>query len=90
MMLTWLNKQGVISDEGWSFQRMDRFHCQYAEYEHRLDICVESGEVFLSGSLQWQPPLHGEPISLGQREMIRKRIVEAIEFMGTKYKVVDN
>ena len=84
-MLSWINKQGVESSEGWTFQRVDRFHYHYMERELRLKIPVESNEIFLGKILTWQSSIRTEPISTEKQGEIKSRILEAIKFMGTRY-----
>jgi hypothetical protein len=42
-MFTWLNKQGVQSDEGFIVQFTGRFTCEYREAGRALEVEVESG-----------------------------------------------
>jgi hypothetical protein len=44
-MFTWLNRQGVRSDQGFSVQRTGRFTCEYREGERVLELEVESGLI---------------------------------------------
>lgn len=84
-MLSWINKQGVKSSDGWLLQRVDRFHYHYIEGERWLEMPVESNEIFLGKTLTWQSSVGIEPISIEKRGEIKSRILEAIKFMGTKY-----
>lgn len=88
-MLSWVNKQGVESENGWVFQRVDRFHYNYVEGDHILEICVESGEVFFNKVLKWSHPFDGEIISEERRAQIKSRITEAMKFMGSKYRLIE-
>ena len=42
-MFTWLNKQGVQSDEGFIVQRVDRFIIEYQEGPRKVSVGVEPG-----------------------------------------------
>ncbi len=46
-MFTWLNKQGVQSDEGFSFQFVGRFAAEYREGTKVMVVAIEDG--FLDG-----------------------------------------
>lgn len=86
-MLNWINNQGVRSDEGWVLQRAHRFGYHYVEEDHLLDIVVDSGEVFLRKELAWNAPFNDESISEEKREQIKLRVIDAMRFMGTRYKL---
>lgn len=88
-MFEWINKQGVKSDEGWVFQRYHRFCYHYLEGEHKLEISVESGEVFLKKELKWESPFENDSISDIKKREVKSRIKEALAFMGTKYKLTE-
>jgi hypothetical protein len=42
-MFTWLNKQGVRSDEGFDVQRTGRFDAEYSEGGKVVSVEVQSG-----------------------------------------------
>ena len=42
-MFTWLNKQGVRSDQGFEVQRTGRFEAEYYEGGKVINLEVESG-----------------------------------------------
>lgn len=42
-MFSWLNKQGVRSDQGFEVQRTGRFDVEYSEGEHKVTLYVEPG-----------------------------------------------
>lgn len=88
-MLNWINNQGVQSDEGWIFQRAHRFGYHYTEDDHFLEIGVESGEVFFPKDLIWNPPFDGELIAKEKRAEVRSRVLEAMRFMGSKYRFTE-
>jgi len=88
-MLNQINKQGVQSDKGWVFQRVHRFYYHYMENDFILKIVVESGEVFLDRNLRWEPPFESDSISDEKREKIKSRVLEALRFMGSKYKLTE-
>ncbi|CAM3573492.1 hypothetical protein BOSP111201_13140 [Bordetella sputigena] len=46
-MFTWLNKQGVQSDEGFALQFVERFSAEYREGSKVMEVEIEDG--FLNG-----------------------------------------
>jgi hypothetical protein len=42
-MFTWLNKQGVRSDEGFEVQSTGRFDAEYRERGKVINLAIESG-----------------------------------------------
>jgi hypothetical protein len=80
-MLTWLNKQGVESADGFVWQRMDRYFYHYIEGERVLKVEVEPGihheDVHVSSLADSQPP-----ISQSDQTRIRANISAALDFMG--------
>ncbi len=88
LMLAWINNQGVLSDEGWSYKRIDRFYYYYSEGNHNLKLMVESWEVTLKKESNWEPPFEDELISVEKVEQINCRVLEAIKFMGGRYQLV--
>jgi hypothetical protein len=46
-MFTWLSKQGVQSDEGFSLQFVGRFSAEYREGSKVMEVAIEDG--FLGG-----------------------------------------
>ncbi len=89
-MFTWLNKQGVKSDEGYILQRMHRFYYHYVEGEHCMQVNVEPGPhietVYLDSLKCWLPPFDKEPIALERLKEIQHRISAALTFMGTEHR----
>jgi hypothetical protein len=88
-MFTWLNKQGVRSDQGFEVQRVGRFDAEYREGENLVSLYVESG---LSDGLQsilidptaferWD---NGQAISQAQQTQMFQNLKEAMEFQGLK------
>lgn len=80
MTFTWLNKQGVQSDEGFSLQSVGRFEWEYREGAKMIAL---TGEATSSGGKQgfafakdWVPQT-----SADQRRRIVDNIVEAMKFM---------
>ena len=94
MTFTWLNKQGVESDEGFALQRVDRFAWEYHEGPRRMRL---EGESLFAGlgsasfgfgfdatwrSANWQPPFDATPVSDRDRDRIVQNIHRALAFMG--------
>jgi hypothetical protein len=88
-MFTWLNKQGVRSDEGFEVQRTGRFDAEYSEGEKVVTLEVQSG---LSGGLpsisigpkafaRWND---GTPISDAEQARLFRNFGAAMEFQGLK------
>jgi hypothetical protein len=86
-MFTWLNKQGVRSDEGFEVQFTGRFDVEYRECGKTVEIYVESGT---SGGLpcisiepnafdRWKD---GEVIPIEQQLKMFDNFRKAIEFQG--------
>lgn len=98
MQFTWLNKQGVASDQGFALQRVDRFAYEYRETNRTLRLTGESlfgglgSATFGFGfdpswrTTGWQPPFEAMPISERDRERIVQNIKDAMAFMGGKAK----
>jgi hypothetical protein len=90
----WLNKQGVRSSEGYTFQSMHRFYYHYVEGDRKLQINVEpftddkgrySEGVYLDSLKHWLPPHDNEPISLEKQKEIQERISAALKFMNINH-----
>jgi len=96
MGFTWLNKQGVESDEGFVLQSVDRFAFEYREANRILRLTGESLYGGLGGAsfgfgfdpgwrtARWQPPFEDVPITEGDRERIVQNITDAMAFMDGK------
>jgi len=85
-MFTWLNKQGVASDDQYTLQRMHRFFYHYQEGDYVLQVNVEPSsdceEIFFSQHPQWNPPHHLVPIEQKKLKQIQQNIDAALSFMG--------
>jgi len=88
-MFTWLNKQGVQSDRGFSLQRTERFVAEYREGGRLVTLDVESG---LDGGLpclildpkafvRWDD---GGAINLEKQAVLFRNVQEALEFQGLR------
>lgn len=88
-MFTWLNKQGVRSDEGFEVQQTGRFDAEYRERGKMVKLEVESG---LSGGLpciildpnafaRWSD---GTAISEAEQARLFRNFQDAMEFQGLK------
>jgi len=91
-MFTWLNKQGVQSDQGFSLQRTERFVAEYRENGRMVTLDIESG---LDGGLpciildpkafaRWDD---GGSIDLEEQAKLFRNVREALEFQGLKLAV---
>ena len=96
MTFVWLNKQGVASDQGFVFQRTERYACEYREANRTMRLEGESifgnlgsasfGFGFYPSwrEAEWQPPYDIIPVLDRERERIVQNIREAMAFMGGK------
>ena len=89
-MFTWLNKQGVRSDDGFEVQRIDRFTAEYRESNKVITFGVESG---LSGGLpciivdphafeRWDSIESHNPITPDYQKKIFENVRQAMLFQG--------
>ena len=89
-MFTWLNKQGVRSDNGFEVQRTGRFDAEYREDGRLVKLYVEGGRT-ADGSpciivpsdafAHWEG---GFPIPEEQQTQMFQNLREAMEFQGLK------
>jgi hypothetical protein len=88
-MFTWLNKQGVRSDEGFEVQRTGRFDAEYSEGGRVVTLEVQSG---VSGGLpcisidpkaftRWSD---GTPIPNTEQARLSRNFRAAMQFQGVK------
>lgn len=88
-MFTWLNKQGVQSDQGFVVQFTGRFTAEYREDSRIVSLDVESGE---SGGLPciildpkafvcWDD---GTLIDQDMQKQLFKNVEDAMAFQGLK------
>lgn len=96
MHFSWLNKQGVASDQGFVVQRVERFAYEYREGERVMRLDGESiygnlgnasfGFGFHPGwrAAKWQAPFDAQDILAGDRDRIVQNIKAAFDFMGGK------
>lgn len=92
-MFTWLNKQGVVSDEGFSVQFTGRFTAEYREAQRVMTLEVEDGfegaqpciAVGMSAFKKWDTNL---PLSVEEQRRISENFRRACEFQGLKLVVV--
>lgn len=89
-MFTWLNKQGVRSDQGFDVQFTGRFDAEYRESGRIVKLYVENGRteggapciiVPSDAFAQWQG---GFPIPVEQQDQMFQNLREAMEFQGLK------
>ena len=89
-MFTWLNKQGVKSNEGFIVQRTGRFTCEYQEGGLSLEVEVESGLIGEKPCISirreafsaWQGPLIGGETKADQQSRLLRNFQAAMEFQG--------
>jgi hypothetical protein len=91
-VFTWLNKQGVRSDQGFEFQFTGRFTAEYRENGRTTEMYVEGGQGSISiydGSLK---RLFGSIENAIDRKKEYDRLVgnirAALEFQGLKLDLV--
>lgn len=79
MSFTSCNKQGVISEAGFSFYSIDRFHFGYQEGDHTALLIVERGigvtKIYCE-DLAWTYPFENEIIPPQKKDEIIKNIQE--------------
>jgi hypothetical protein len=96
MMLKWLNKQGVASDDGYEVQCTGRFTCDYSEGGVTLQVGVERGRldgkpcliVARSAFVGWTGPLVGGETREGQQDRLMRNFREALQFQGYELDLV--
>lgn len=87
-MFTWLNKQGVRSDQGFEFQFTGRFTAEYREGGRVADMYVESGGGIVTvyeGSLEklWND-IANTVEKKAERDRVITNVREALAFQGLK------
>jgi hypothetical protein len=87
MTFTWLNKQGVRSDEGFELQRLSRFTMQYSERGNTLTIDLESGLINGELGILMRPDAaarwdDGSVSDLATQKRVIRNIREALRFQG--------
>lgn len=88
-MFTWLNKQGVKSDAGFTLQFTGRFTAEYLEGERKVSLDVEDGSsdgapcviVDPSAFERWDD---GTPIAPEKRAQLFQNLKEAVEFQALR------
>lgn len=92
-MFTWLNKQGVVSDEGFTVQFTGRFDAEYRENDRTVSLYVEGGVtdeglacicIDPSAFERWDD---GQVIDDADRLRMFENLRRAIEFQGMKLMV---
>jgi hypothetical protein len=87
-VFTWLNKQGVRSDQGFELQFTGRFDARYSEGSKVVSLYVEDGRtangspciiVDPSAFDHWDG---GEHIAAEQQARLFNNLREAVEFQG--------
>ena len=82
-MFKWINKQGVESDAGIVFQRVDRFHYEYRDGDINLRIVVEADakkeNVYVSDVIA--------QMADADRKLVSENVIAALKFMGDKFQI---
>lgn len=87
-MLSWINKQGVRSSEGFDVQSLDRFTIQYREGKRFVNIPIERGVMGSKSSVsisaaafeRWN---NSSVINdAAEQSRMRRNFVAAMEFQG--------
>jgi hypothetical protein len=85
---TWLNKQGVRSDQGFEVQRTGRWTMEYREGAHAMQFSVAAGrepgtlKQTLSVRVVPFPGWAGDPLTDESRRQIIENISRALIFKG--------
>ena len=94
-MFTWINKQSIKSDEGYSLLGTDRWNYTYIEGTRQLIIPVQGLFIENNYTLEvsinfshWQPPFDKEIIDNAKYQKIIIKIKQAFTFMGINAKYV--
>ena len=90
-MFTWLNKQGVQSDQGFVVQRTDRLAAEYREHGRVITVYIQSGLsegkrcLIIQGTAfeRWDGDPENKRISLDDQLRMLRNFREALEFQGT-------
>ena len=90
MAFTWLNKQGVQSDQGYVVQVVDRFCVEYREANRVLSVEVEDGIkdgryclIVSPGCFsRWDEMQLHESLDGDEQARIERNFREAMEFQG--------
>jgi hypothetical protein len=88
-MFTWLNKQGVRSDEGFEVQRTGRFDAEYVEGGKVVKLGVESGVSAGLPCIILDPKAFarwsdGTAIPDAEQARLFRNFAKAMEFQGLK------
>ena len=86
-MFTWMNKQGVRSDEGFEVQFTGRFTAEYREGKKYLFVEVESsGNGLIDFASEAYAKWANSSIKNGPEDQarMRKNFLAALEFQGLK------
>jgi hypothetical protein len=86
-MFSWMNKQGVRSDEGFEVQFTGRFTAEYREGKRYLVVDVEgsgNGQIAFNAKAfeKWaNSSIRNDPI---EQARIRSNFMAALEFQGLR------
>ena len=89
MEFTWLNKQGVRSDQGFEVQFTGRFDAEYRERGKKVSLYVEDGLMGGLPAILIDPTAFanwddGEAISPKKQSQLFRDFEAALEFQGLK------
>jgi hypothetical protein len=96
-MFTWLNKQGVRSDNGFEVQSIDRYVIEYREKGKRVSVEVDRGvtagmqpciNIHAKAFSKWDNESSVLPEEL-QKQMLQN-FTEAMKFQGIEVIVYDD
>lgn len=91
-MFTWINKQGVKSDKGFTVQSINRFVIKYTDSLGEIDVSVEAGMtggkamvyIYEDEFYKWND---GRKISEQKKCEILNNFIAAMEFQGVDVEV---
>src|SRR4051812_2113576 len=94
-MFTWLNKQGVRSDQGFVVQVIDRFTMSYQEAEQAMNIPMELGMsdgapcvvIDPHALVRWDGSPPSVTIPLEKQQEILNNLTEALKFQNVKIRI---
>jgi len=90
MSFSWLNKQGVESDRGFTVQFTGRFTCEYREGARSIEIAVEDGlsggrprvSIRRNAFANWDRKSPFSETPADEQARLLQNFKEAIEFQG--------
>jgi hypothetical protein len=94
-MFRWLNKQGVLSESGFTVQFTGRFTCEYREAGKAIEIEVESGLIGDTPTIsikknafsKWSPARAFYETPVDEQARLMKNLISALEFQGLRVEI---